>query len=850
MTMDLISPRSRPPVGIVQRMAQEREPCPPAGIVQRMAQERDSRPPLGAESACQEASANHRLLKAARRAKMNKSSGIANTGSIIPPTSKGYGISPSPSNGYGIRPWTKPEPRKNGASLDAAQNHQVTNIPSREINPDRTATEITAVNNSSDSKNDSYHIGLHSLLSADDSVESTSNYPDTELEKKFAEAFDITLRTNPGILPGAPAVIASIKDSLLKLQKRRSQKETEMRMQLEKVKNEKDQLEAQLRTEMGKDALRRNELAKELAARTEEKDLLEDALKKQIDAIEAIKRELSSKMTDVAKEKDDLTKHLSYLSKSRKELECVLETETALAEKDRDALQKVLAERKKLQKQKMENNELESKIEQLAQAASKERKALQAEVAELKKFEDHISQLKKQNHEAQNEFELEKKHLKEIADTMQTKKMMLMESLRDLEAQFKEEIDELQGKIQRARMMHEEEMESIVKDRVMSYLRAGTRDETENMLVGRGEAAKDMGSQDSSSFRESHLDIESIVRERVEAELNKKMEAERAEAESKKKMEAERAEAESKKKMEAERFEAELKLKKKMEAEKMEAERAEITELRKKTEAERFEAEVKMKLEAERAEIAELKKKMKAGRFEAELKKKMDAESFEADLKMKRGAAEKRETDSNLLNEMRRVESRNRLRESIRTPRTPDRECQHHNEDDGIRMELRRLREEIKMSQQPTPVFERVVERVVERDDLLERPRRNVRFVTPGNRTILSAHSHEALAEDRRDDIQRMHGATGLFVSPGGQSTYSREAEDIDIRRNRIFLRKPGNDRICSLQKPEDIHHHHSRPGSGRYNGDCDNYRDDVAEGMHRATPPRRRESNYYSRYI
>ena len=684
---------------------------------------------------------------------------------------------------------------------------------------------------------------------------------ETELYRKFEEAFDITLRNNPRLLPGAPAVFDSIKSALFEVQKDKARREIEMRRKLDDAKNEKDQLEAQLRKEMGAIAWRRNDLTKELETAKAGKDIHLDALHKQIDAIEAIKRELSSKMTDVAKEKDDLTKHLSYLSKSRKELECVLETETALAEKDRDALQKVLAERKKLQKQKMENNELESKIEQLAQAASKERKALQAEVAELKKFEDHISQLRKQNDEANEELELEKNHLKESADTMHTKKMMLMESLRDLEAQFKEEIDELQGKIQRARMMHEEEMESIVKDRVMSYLRAGTRDETENMLVGRGEAAKDMGSQDSSSFRESHLDIESIVRERVEAELNKKMEAERAEAESKKKMEAERAEAESKKKMEAERFEAELKLKKKMEAEKMEAERAEmkkkmeaeraeITELRKKTEAERFEAEVKMKLEAERAEIAELKKKMKAGRFEAELKKKMDAESFEADLKMKRGAAEKRETDSNLLNEMRRVESRNRLRESIRTPRTPDRECQHHNEDDGIRMELRRLREEIKMSQQPTPVFERVVERVVERDDLLERPRRNVRFVTPGNRTILSAHSHEALAEDRRDDIQRMHGATGLFVSPGGQSTYSREAEDIDIRRNRIFLRKPGNDRICSLQKPEDIHHHHSRPGSGRYNGDCDNYRDDVAEGMHRATPPRRRESNYYSRYI
>ena len=536
-------------------MAQERELRPPVGIVQRMAQERESRPPLGAESAGQEAAANHRLLNAARRAMMKRSSGIASTSSITPSASKGYGITPSTPSGYGISPWTKPEPRKNGASLDAAQNH-VAQATSSKINPDRTATEITAVNNSVDTKNDSYHIGLHSLLSADDSVE------DTELEKKFAEAFDITLRTNPGILPGAPAVIASMKESLLKLQNGRAQKEMEMRMQLEKVKNEKDQLEAQLRNEMGKVALRRSELTKELAGRSEEKNLLEDALNKQIDAIEAIKRELSSKMTDVAKEKNELTTHLGFLSKSRAELEHALETEMNNVQKDRDALQKVLAERKRLQKQKMDNKELESKIEIMSDAAAKEKQALQAEAAELKKFEDHVSQLRKQNEEAQKELELEKKHLKESADTMQTKKMILMESLRDLEAQFKEEIDELQGKIQSAKMMHEEEMENIVKNRVMTYLRGGTRDETENMLVCKGEAVKDMGSQDPSSFRESRLDIESLVRERVEAELKKKVEAEHVEAELKKKMETEHAEIAElrlkKKKMEAERVKADL----------------------------------------------------------------------------------------------------------------------------------------------------------------------------------------------------------------------------------------------------------------------------------------------------
>jgi hypothetical protein len=505
--MDLISPRSRPPVGIVQRMAQEREgPRPPVGLVQRLAHERESRPPVGTESA----GANNRLAKATRRANMNRSSDIPGNNRSPPSASNGSVTS-----------------KTGGIKITSRYGHvtQVINTTGSENKPDWVA------DTSADSKNGSYHVGLHSLLSADDTtVESTSNYPETELEKKFEEAFNITLRTNPGILPGAPAVIDSIKESLLKLQKGRAQKETEMRTQLEKVKNEKDQLEAQLRAEMGKVASRRNELTEELAARTGEKDLLQDTLYKQIDAIEAMKRELTSKMTDIAKEKEELAKHLGFLSKSRGELEQALETEMKNVQKDRDALQNVLAERKKLQKQKMENKELENKIEIMSNASSKEKQVLQAEVAELKKFEDHIKQLRNENEEAQKDLELEKKRLRESTETLQAKKWTLTESLKEMEKQFQEEIDELQGKIQHAKMVHEEEMENIIKSRVMTYLKGvdAHGDETKKMLVGRGESTRDMGSMGSGSAVESPLDIDSIVRERVEAELKKKMLAEPA----------------------------------------------------------------------------------------------------------------------------------------------------------------------------------------------------------------------------------------------------------------------------------------------------------------------------------
>jgi len=306
-----------------------------------------------------------------------------------------------------------------------------------------------ATNHVANSSSGSYHIGLTSLLSDDATIESIVEHneiTDTELYQKFEEAFNLTLQNNPGILPGAPTVISSIKKSLHKVQKAKVQKEMEMRKQLDALKNETDQMEAQLRKEMGKNSLRRVELTQELEDAKGDQGLLQDKLTTQIAAIQAAKRELNSKMNDVTKEKEELTKHLGFLSKSRAELEEALETEMKLVEKDRDALQKVVAERKKLQKQKAENKELEGKIEKMTEAASKEKKALQAEVAELKKFEEHIAALREQNEQTRNELEEEKRRLKETAELMQAKKNTLMESVKDIEGQYQKEIDELEGR--------------------------------------------------------------------------------------------------------------------------------------------------------------------------------------------------------------------------------------------------------------------------------------------------------------------------------------------------------------------------------------------------------------------
>ncbi len=453
----IISPRSRPPAGIVQRMAQERETRPPLGAVKTMAHnisksKSGSSPPRSASTAAasagHDAAAIHRIKLArakTQRAKSHDLNSVASRGNQSLPSSSAEkdkyehdiaNLADSQStNSVGNRSWLKSVP--NNETIRMAAHSYMANA----VNG-----ASTHVHNSS---SNSYHVGLTSLLSDDATIESMAEHneiTDTELYQKFEEAFNLTLQNNPGILPGAPTVVNSIKKSLHKVQKAKVQKEMDMRKQLDKLKNETDLMEAQLRKEMGKNSLRRIELTKELEDANGDQDLLQDKLTKQIDAIHAAKRELNSKMNDVTKEKEELTKHLGFLSKSRGELEEALETEMKLVEKDRDELQKVVAARKKLQKQKAENKELEGKIEKMTDAASKEKKALQAEVVELKKFEEHLLALREQNEQTRKELEEEKLRLKETAELMQMKKTTLMESVKDIEAQYQKEIDELEGR--------------------------------------------------------------------------------------------------------------------------------------------------------------------------------------------------------------------------------------------------------------------------------------------------------------------------------------------------------------------------------------------------------------------
>eukprot|EP00986_Skeletonema_menzelii_P003050 scaffold894_cov118-Skeletonema_menzelii.AAC.3 len=311
------------------------------------------------------------------------------------------------------------------------------------------------------------------------------NTMETALFKKFEEAFNITLRNNPGILPGAPTVIESIKTAMFKVQKSKAIREVEMKNQLDRLKGELSSLEQQLSQQMGSMAMRKGNLTKQLE--------------------EAERNELRTKMDGVANEKMDLVKNLELLSKSRIELEKSLDKEMKIVESQKDALQKIINEKKRLQKRREENKELEDKVEKMTEAASKEKKALQDEMEEHKKFMKHIATLREEKEEAMKALEEEKKEILESTQTMQAKKTALIESKAELENQYQLEIDELENDLAGTKMNHDKRKEQVVKKKVMSYLRQSGHD-VENR---RG---KKLGEKD----------IEAMVNAKVESELKKK----------------------------------------------------------------------------------------------------------------------------------------------------------------------------------------------------------------------------------------------------------------------------------------------------------------------------------------
>lgn len=330
------------------------------------------------------------------------------------------------------------------------------------------------------------------------------------LYTRFKEAFNLTLRNHPGILPGAPTVINSIQKTLFKVQMKRALKEKELRTQLDAIKAEKDKLEQQLRKEIGLNALTVTELAEQLEDTKSGKDKQQESLNKEIIAVQAVKDDLKKMMTQVTHEKEELTKHLTYISQSRAELEKTLETELQLINKDRDALKKTILEREKLQKRRMENKDLENKIIQMSHAVNEDRDALQSEEAQLLNCKEQIKQLKQENESTQQSLEQEQAQLRSIADELQAKKLALIESKCEIEKQYQKELDGLDSQIECRKKKHENDMETAVKRKIVTWRNGGS--DTGGLGTLNRTSAQVVNSP-------TKKDIESLINSRVNEKL-------------------------------------------------------------------------------------------------------------------------------------------------------------------------------------------------------------------------------------------------------------------------------------------------------------------------------------------
>jgi hypothetical protein len=258
---------------------------------------------------------------------------------------------------------------------------------------------------------------------------SSNNTDDSDLLKKFEDAFNTTLRNNPGILPGAPTVIESIKSTMFEVQQINAAKEAELRKQLDQAQGEMSKMEHQISQQMGEISRKKSEYSKE------------------IDAMDAAKKDLKQKIDEATTDKEEMVKHLSFLSKSRMEIEKALEAEVKKVEKDRDALKKVVQERKQIQKVKEENQSLEDEVDRMSKEANIQNQALQLRKEELKKLEERNRTLRNENEAKMRELEMEQKGLLEITEQIHAKKKVLLESKKASQ----KEMNELESELARAK---------------------------------------------------------------------------------------------------------------------------------------------------------------------------------------------------------------------------------------------------------------------------------------------------------------------------------------------------------------------------------------------------------------
>ena len=360
----------------------------------------------------------------------------------------------------------------------------------------------------------------------------------TDLYRRFEEAFEKTLQSNPGLLPGSSPVAKTIKSALYKVQKAKADGESELRFQLEteqdgrnepndenklnemkrqldKAKMKNGLVEAEMRREMATMAMKHSELKNSIAEAKSDRDRVQAALQKEMKEIRSMNSDLQAQLKATASEKEHLSHHLNQLSRTRVELEKSIASEVKNVERDKSTLEQLTEERKavaneitlerqRLRNAKSENKKFEAKIEHLTIAAAKEKEALKREIAEIELLEKHTNDLRRQNEISRGELEREQGQLKEVAAAMETKKSILRDSRRDMEEKYNREIEELEKGLTRT----SREMENRMASHVMDFITQSS---------GRREA----DDENQSSEAKIEAMIKSLVRNVIDSQLSR-----------------------------------------------------------------------------------------------------------------------------------------------------------------------------------------------------------------------------------------------------------------------------------------------------------------------------------------
>lgn len=283
--------------------------------------------------------------------------------------------------------------------------------------------------------------------------ESMNTTMNTELFRKFEEAFNVTLRNNPTILPGAPAVMKSIKTTLFKVQQGKVAKVAEMRRQLDEAKGEITNMDQHLGQQREELARKKTEYTREMAD------------------IEAATKDLKGKVAEARKDKDEMAKHLDFLSKSRADVEKALKVEVKKLEKERDALLKVSQERKRIQKVQEENMNLKGVVDGMSEEASKEKQELNEKKEMLKQMKEKNEKIRNESETVKKEIEMEQKGLLEINVTIQAKKAALLENKKESQ----EKLNELETELAEAKKEAQDQMNELKIELAKTKLSSGVK---------------------------------------------------------------------------------------------------------------------------------------------------------------------------------------------------------------------------------------------------------------------------------------------------------------------------------------------------------------------------------------